>query len=250
MGIKKLFTVPDGEKVTEKALHRVLVSSICSILLCMVCLVSTTWAWFTVSIENTENVIQIANITANVEITSDGQSNITPNDGKYTLNEGTYEVTIKLEQSETNAAGPNVLNDTEHPVYVVMVISRGEEEQLQSFEFTSKEVIKYHRLMIGSGPAEIRFYVSWAGVQPIDNEATTIGEIPTETTEPSTEATSEPTIETTSEPSTEATSEPTIEPTSEPTTEATSEPTTEKASEPTAETTEPTTEATSEATTE
>lgn len=59
MQLKELFTVPAGEKITEQCLRRVLVSSICSILLCMTCLVTTTWAWFTVSIETTE-VIEIA----------------------------------------------------------------------------------------------------------------------------------------------------------------------------------------------
>lgn len=60
MRIKDLFTVPEGEKVTEQVFRRVLISSICSILLCMACLAGTTWAWFTVSIENTDNVIEIA----------------------------------------------------------------------------------------------------------------------------------------------------------------------------------------------
>lgn len=57
MRISKLFTIPEGEKVTEQKLRSVLVASICSILLCMTCLASTTWAWFTVSVENTGNVI-------------------------------------------------------------------------------------------------------------------------------------------------------------------------------------------------
>jgi len=59
MRLKDLFSVPTGQKITEKHLRRVLVSSICSILLSMGCLVSVTWAWFVVSIENTGNVIQI-----------------------------------------------------------------------------------------------------------------------------------------------------------------------------------------------
>lgn len=57
MRISKLFTIPEGEKVTEQKLRSVLVASVCSILLCMTCLASTTWAWFTVSVENTGNVI-------------------------------------------------------------------------------------------------------------------------------------------------------------------------------------------------
>ena len=70
--IKELFTIPEGKKVTEKVFGRVLVSSICSILLCMACLLSTTWAWFAVSIENTGNVIQTADAPSYL-ITVDGQ---------------------------------------------------------------------------------------------------------------------------------------------------------------------------------
>ncbi len=72
MRLKDLFTVPTGQKVTEKHLRRVLISSICSILLCMSCLVSTTWAWFVVSIENTGNVIEIG--TPQVNLTVNGKS--------------------------------------------------------------------------------------------------------------------------------------------------------------------------------
>lgn len=72
MRLKDLFTVPTGQKVTEKCLHRVLISSICSILLCMACLAGTTWAWFAVSIENTGNVIQIG--TPEVKLMVNGES--------------------------------------------------------------------------------------------------------------------------------------------------------------------------------
>ena len=60
---------------------------------------------------------------------------------------------------------------------------------------------------------------------------------PASTTEPTTEATVEPTAEVTVEPTTEATVEPTAEVTVEPTTEATAEPTAEVTVEPTAEAT-------------
>ena len=56
--LKQLF-VQDREKMTEKSFYQVLVSSICGILLCMIGLAGTTWAWFTVDIENTGNVLQI-----------------------------------------------------------------------------------------------------------------------------------------------------------------------------------------------
>lgn len=72
MRIKEFFAVPLGEKVTEKMLGRVLISSVCSILLCMGCLVSTTWAWFAVGVENRENVIEIRTAEA-VYVSTNGE---------------------------------------------------------------------------------------------------------------------------------------------------------------------------------
>ena len=88
MRLKDLFVVPSGQKITDKYLRRVLVSSICSILLCMGCLAGTTWAWFTVSIENTDNMINIG--TPEVKILVD--------EGEYVpeidLAEGSHAVSI------------------------------------------------------------------------------------------------------------------------------------------------------------
>ena len=64
--------IPVGTKVTDKLLRRVLISSVCSILLCMACLVGTTWAWFTVSIENNGNEIKIGE--PKINMTVDGES--------------------------------------------------------------------------------------------------------------------------------------------------------------------------------
>ena len=88
MRLKELFTVPAGEKITEKMMQRILVSSICSILLCMSCLVSTTWALFTASIENTGNVIQIASLESNLIIRQGGEEIAPSEDGSYTLSPG------------------------------------------------------------------------------------------------------------------------------------------------------------------
>lgn len=68
MKMKELFSVPQGKGISDKYLYRVLISSICSILLCMGCLAGTTWAWFTVSLENAENVIQIGTPTVKVTV--------------------------------------------------------------------------------------------------------------------------------------------------------------------------------------
>ena len=105
-GLKYLFTVPEGEKITEAHLTRVLVSSICSILLCMSCLVSTTWAWFAVSVENTGNVITVGTYAINTTVTNlaDG-SEIQPTalyQHAYYLPEGEYAVKIALQEDSVS----------------------------------------------------------------------------------------------------------------------------------------------------
>lgn len=92
--LKYLFTVPSGEKVTEKHLQRVLISSVCSFLLCMTCLVSTTWAWFTTSVTSGNNVITVGSFTTQIDVKNDAPQIVS--DGAYALVAGKiYTVTIK-----------------------------------------------------------------------------------------------------------------------------------------------------------
>lgn len=58
--MKNIFSENEVQKVSEEYLRHVLVTSICSILLCMCCFVGATWAWYTVSVDNIENAIQVA----------------------------------------------------------------------------------------------------------------------------------------------------------------------------------------------
>ena len=195
MRIKELFTVPDGKKVTEKMMYKVLFSSICSILLCMACLVGTTWAWFTVSIENTGNEIQIATVTAKVTITnttSNQEEVLTPDNGSYELATGTYTVCIGLDSDATVQASP---------VYVHMEITYKDEAQdhYVVFEGTSEAISKEEKTLqiriddsIGDSiddndVAIVRFAVSW--VKPAsdnlldEGDDLVIGESSTELTE-------------------------------------------------------------------
>ena len=55
--LKKLFAAPTDDKVTEKCMSRVLICAVCSILLCTVCLASTTWAWYETQIISDNNRI-------------------------------------------------------------------------------------------------------------------------------------------------------------------------------------------------
>ena len=119
MKIKELFTVPEGQKVTEKVFRRVLISSICSILLCMSCLVSTTWAWFTVSIENQGNEIQIVDFE--VSVTQNGVE-IAQENGVYSLAAGTYSIDATIKRD----ALAGVTLKSQEP-YVVMTVKIGDQ---------------------------------------------------------------------------------------------------------------------------
>lgn len=228
MRIKELYIIPEGTKVTEKMFGRVLLSSICSILLCMACLISTTWAWFAVSIENEGNEIQIATVTPIVEIKT-GDTVVSPaaNAG-YTLHEGIYTIGVRLENDATES---DDLNRPQGKVYVVMIVAHGDASESYFFTFDGKQVDSkdLREFRIGSGTAIVNFSVSWvepASAKPVGSETVVIGEIPTEpSTEPSTQATTIPSTE----PSTETTANPSMEPSAE----ATTDPTTEQQTTPT-----------------
>ena len=194
MLFKNLFTVPTGQKVTEKHLRRVLVSSICGILLCMSCLAGTTWAWYTVEIENRGNEIQIATVTADVNVLDAASNAVQPDDdGNYTFATGTYTVQINLESDATEA---------KNPVYVVISVSSGEENAYYYLTFENGNKAAEQTLQVGDDGSTVRFSVSW--VRPVsaiavNGEAIVIGEAPRKAVDPSTETTlPEP------EPSTEA----------------------------------------------
>lgn len=198
MRLKDLFAVPAGQKVTEKHLRRVLISSICSILLCMTCLVGATWAWFTVSIENTDNVIQIATVTQLIEI-KNGDTVVSPvGAASYSLSEGTYTIGVHI---ENDATGSDDLNRLQGKVYVVMIVTHNNMSESYFFTFDGKqaESKELSGFKIGSGTAIVNFSVSWVeptSATPVGSETVVIGEIPTEpSTEPSTEATTDPTTE-------------------------------------------------------
>ena len=97
--LKYLFTVPRGERVTEKHLRRVLASSVAGILLCMTCLVSTTWAWFTVSVTSENNEIHIGSLSIRLCVTDKAGTEIAPDGGTYTLPEGENTLLLNNEGS-------------------------------------------------------------------------------------------------------------------------------------------------------
>ena len=240
MKFRELFSVPEGKRITEKYLYRVLVSSICSILLCMGCLAGTTWAWFAVSIENEENVIQIEEpeVTVNVARIEDPAVTVAIDDTFQSGNElvaGDYMLTI------TRSTNKDDLNQ-DMKFYASLIISYLDGEE---------DITKIYKIVITDSVStainintdfKMRIEISWmepANAEPvIDNLIEVNVEEETEPTEESTEPTEETTEPTESETEpTEETTQPT-EAETEPT-EETTQPT-EAETKPTEETTHPT----------
>ena len=234
MRLKDLFTVPAGQKVTEKHLRRVLISSICSILLCMSCLVSTTWSWFAVSIENTGNVIQIGTPEVTVIV---GNESVTT--GKN-LSAGKYDVTIQRPVNQDDL-------QKKMECVVILTIQRNN-EPLGIYKIVVSESSSV--TIEANCDCVLSWEASWfapASANEISNGVITV--FAENTTDPSTEPTTAPSSEAEIEPSTEATTTPSTEPSTEgtppttvPSTEASTEPSTEATTESSTEqTTDPTT---------
>jgi len=85
----------------EQCPLRLLLPSFLGVALCIVCITSTTWAWFATSAASTANTIQSAAFDVVVKDSADSVIAI-ETDGSYQLGQGTYSV----QMSKTgNAAG-------------------------------------------------------------------------------------------------------------------------------------------------
>ena len=89
------------EKLTDKAFTRLFITSILGILLSIVCLSSSTWAWFEADVSNSQNVIQSGEGKLVVSITKD-QVEIENIDAGVELEAGDYTVKMTLPQGSAS----------------------------------------------------------------------------------------------------------------------------------------------------
>ena len=151
-----------GQKVNEKVFGKVLISSICGIFLCLVCLVSTTWAWYVVGIENPNNTIEIASVEPKVIVNS--QELAANDDGTYTLPIG--EQTLQVAVDNKTAT-----------VYVVMSVG---EKAVCYFEVASGQNVSAPlQVMVYDANHQISLKTQWKlpTVLPA-GEVLTIGDAP------------------------------------------------------------------------
>ena len=166
---------------------RVLLSSIFSILLCMVCLVSTTWAWFSVSVENTDNKIVLATVKTNLVVTMSNGTTADAANGVYELAAGDY---LLQAASESNASEADAFGERTNPVYLIMTVVQDDKTESFYVLVDSGSAAQSHKFSISAGnAARVTFSVSWVQpvqAKPLDGTAAGIDEPAPGTTEPGT----------------------------------------------------------------
>lgn len=255
--LKYFFTVAEDEKVTEKCFRRILLSSALGILLCMTCLVSTTWALFTTTLVSEGNSIEVGTFTPRIQVSGDAVVQASA-ENVYTCQlptHGSYEVTIANDGTAKGYCRVEILKDgVEDPeaAFTTGTLFAGAEGQTGmsvSFTVDVKEENLYSVRITphwGADPyydAEVNNVLYTTGTEQTQQEEPVKSPPPTETepsepeeeiTQPATE-TKEPVVPEESSKPTEETTQPTTEP-QEPVVPETS-------TDPTQETTQPQTEA-------
>ena len=101
--------IPD--KLTDKAFSRLMLTSVLGILVCIVCLCSATWAWFSTDTSFDGNKVSSGEFNISVSVT-DANSTVTTltenavGETAYTFeNEGIYTVTLKMTADTTVSKG-------------------------------------------------------------------------------------------------------------------------------------------------
>ena len=149
--LKNLFSVPKGKKVTEADMKRVLVSSVCGILLCMTCLISSTWAWYTVSMETAAFTIDVADAKLAIEVNgaqADGTSVVL-----------TPAVETVVDVTFTPAQTPDALNVTPQR-YIIMTVIDEQEQPLGTYYVACKGDVTQVKLLTDAA-CTVYFTPAW-----------------------------------------------------------------------------------------
>ena len=148
------------EKLSDRAFARLALTSILGILVCIVCLCSTTYAWFTGSVQGHNNKIQAADTCLlSVSVYKDGSEKaIIDTENAATLEcEGTYTVTLMLPKE--SASGYLVLTVDGQEYYSDYLQGNDESDQTLTFTLNvlaAKSVTFTARWGIYSGDCHVK----------------------------------------------------------------------------------------------
>ena len=122
--LKSLVYAPKYEKESDMKFNKEISIAIFGIILCMICLTMSTWAYFTANVETPNQTIQASHYTVSVVLDANGQTVLPEDNGEYVLDPGYYTVAITGEGTASNGYARVVLEDDSF--YVTSVVKPGE----------------------------------------------------------------------------------------------------------------------------
>ena len=106
------------DKLTDKAFSRMMLTSVLGILVCLVCLCSTTWAWFTADVSNNSNTIGTGQFDLEVSVDEVRLERSSDRANVHTFEKaGRYTVTLKMTEDTTVTKGYCVITVNGKPLY-------------------------------------------------------------------------------------------------------------------------------------
>ena len=124
------------EKLTDKAFTRMWIASIAGILLSLICLCSTTWAWYVAGTQSSKNVIQSGEGLLAVTVTR-GQEEISGVEQGVALEAGLY--TVQMTLPAGSASGYCVICVGTEKYRSPYILRSQEVDQTASFEILLTE---------------------------------------------------------------------------------------------------------------
>lgn len=121
------------DKLTEKAFSRLLITSFAAIFMCIICLCSTTYAWFTKTLPNTGNQINMAEDCL-LEITVEDENGVALQgiESGVQLDAGVkYTVTLTLPGN--TGSGYCLISANGNTYYTDYILRHTEQEKMISF---------------------------------------------------------------------------------------------------------------------
>lgn len=105
--LKNIFKFPTHTKPSDENIMQLILPSILGIILCMICLCGTTWAWFSGVMATGTATVQAANYTVEAQVTGDNSGEVEPNaDGSFSLSpDDTYQVSLTIGGTATETSG-------------------------------------------------------------------------------------------------------------------------------------------------
>lgn len=133
--INSLFYVPKYASASPKPLSRMIASCMAAVMVCSICLVGFTWAWFNDKGTVTANQVTTAVFSVRISVVQNDTA-AAPEivDGSYQLQSGTYTVTVTAEGSASTGFCTVKLQGTAY--HTVQLSPAGDREKPQSVTFT------------------------------------------------------------------------------------------------------------------